>query len=135
MRYWNNQDRFPVAENDNIDWDVIKHARKLLTFDRQIWMTKQVSGFCGTGINMKLWNFREDSIYLLCNETEDNIHILRCKSKDDIDRWTASIATLEQNHAPPNTVDMIVNQLHIWRDNTGNIPSCTSVSLSNVIVA
>ena len=50
MKYWNRQGRFPVEENNHIDWDVIKHARKLLTFDRQIWMTKQVSGFCGTSV-------------------------------------------------------------------------------------
>ena len=96
-------------------------------------MIKKVSGCCGTGIKMKLWKFREDSIYPLCNEAEENIHILRCKSEDATDRWTASISTLEQKfidkHTPPNTVDMIVNQLHMWVDNKGNIPSFTSVSL------
>ena len=88
---------------------------------------------------MKVWKFRENSICPLCNETEENIHILRCKSEDATDRWTASISTLEQKfidkHTPPNTVDMIVNLLHMWRDNTDNIPSCTLVSLSHAILA
>ena len=52
--YWNNQGRFPAEQNDNIDWDVIKHTRALLPFDRRIWMMKQVSGFCGTCEKMKL---------------------------------------------------------------------------------
>ena len=45
MQYWNEQGRFPADQNKNIDWNVIRHARALLSFDRKIWMMKQVSGF------------------------------------------------------------------------------------------
>ena len=58
LKYWNRQDRFPATENENIDWDVVKHARASLPFDRHTWMVKQLSGFCGTGTKIKLWQFR-----------------------------------------------------------------------------
>ena len=54
FEYWIKQGRFPSNQYNNIDWDIIKHAREKLLFDRKIWMTKQVSGFCGTGVKMIL---------------------------------------------------------------------------------
>ena len=59
----------------NIDWDVVILARNTLPFDRRIWMIKQVSGFCGTGVKMKLWNFRVKDECPLCMEPEDNYHV------------------------------------------------------------
>ena len=139
MRYQNAQGQYPVEENKNINWDVVKHAQKFLNCDCQIQMIKQVSGFCETGIKMKLWNFRETSACPLYNITQDNLHILCCKSNDATDRWISSIASLEQriidNHTHKVTVDMIVSQLHLWIGQTSNIPMCTSASLSPAILA
>ena len=53
MNYWNEQGRFPADQNSNVDWGVVKHARNLLSFNRKIRMTKQISRFCGTGKKMK----------------------------------------------------------------------------------
>lgn len=58
LEYWNRQDRFPSDQNEKIDWYLIRHARESLTFDRKIWITKQVSRFCDTGMKMKLWKYR-----------------------------------------------------------------------------
>ena len=67
-------------------------------------MPKQVSYFCGTGTKMKLWKFKDTVVCPLYNETEDNHLILRCKSNYTTDRWTESIASLEEsiigNHTP-----------------------------------
>jgi len=43
MQYWNKKGTFPADQNQNIDWDVVKLAQNSLTFNRKIWMTKQVS--------------------------------------------------------------------------------------------
>lgn len=48
-------DLFHIAlanQYNNIDWDVLKYARTKLPFDRKIWMSKQVSGFYGTGVTI-----------------------------------------------------------------------------------
>ena len=49
-QYWNKQGQFPTDQNDNIDWNFVKYIRAKISFNRKIWMTKQVSGFCGTGV-------------------------------------------------------------------------------------
>ena len=62
LQYLNQQGRFPAGINTNIDRDDIKHTRVSLPFGCQIWMVKQVSGFCGTGEKMKLWQYRKDDV-------------------------------------------------------------------------
>ena len=60
-------------------------------------MTKQVFGFCGTDVKIKLWNFRETKECPLCNEMEDSHHVLHCKSKAASDKWEDSINILEES--------------------------------------
>ena len=71
-------------------------------------MTKQVSGFCGTSLNMKLWNYRDKDECPLCAESEDSCHVLRCNSIAAINKWDESIqalgATLVANHTPSETI-------------------------------
>ena len=115
IKYWIQQDRFPVSETSNIDWDVIKLARARLPFDRKIWMTTQVSGFCGTGVKMKLWNFRDFDVCSLCTKPEDKLHVITCVSTSANAVWDTSLDTLEQillnNHTSQITVSMIIDQL------------------------
>lgn len=40
LHFCNQQGRFPAEKNENIACDIVKHARVLLPFDRQIWMMK-----------------------------------------------------------------------------------------------
>ena len=119
MEYWNKQERFPASQNMNIDWDVIKLARNALPFDRKIWMTKHVSGFCGTGEKMKLWQFRKDDVCPLCTNKETNYHVVKCSSSAASEKWEESInaleASLADNHTPQETIQMIAGQLHNWR--------------------
>ena len=102
-------------------------------------MMKQVLGFCGTSEKMKLWKYRESDMYSLCDKTEDNIHVLRCNSEQANQKWSASIDALEDhlvdNNTPSNTVNMIVNQLHSWRDNTHTVPVNNSISLTVAILS
>ena len=35
MKYWNEQGRFPADQNDNTNWDVVKHARANIPFNRK----------------------------------------------------------------------------------------------------
>ena len=40
MQYWTEQGRFPADQHNNIDWDVVKHARAKLPFDQKICIEK-----------------------------------------------------------------------------------------------
>jgi hypothetical protein len=46
---------------DTIDWDAIKDSTDSSPELFNLWMTKQISGFCPCGKNMKRWGFWEDS--------------------------------------------------------------------------
>ena len=123
----------------NIDWDVIKLARNALPFDRKIWMTKHVSGFCGTGEKMKLWQFRKDDVCPLCTNKETTYHVLKCSSSEASEKWEESInaleASLADNHTPQETIHMMAGQLHNWRKKNDTVHSCITPSLTKAILA
>ena len=137
--YWNKQGRFLVEQNTNIDWDVVKLARGLLWFDRRVWMVKQVSGFFGTSVNMQKWKFKASDECPLCNKVEDNCPIMKCKSNEANSRWLISIEKLENhlldNDNPTDTVNMIIIQLNRWLENTHEVHTNTSSTLSATILA
>ena len=58
-------------------------------------MSKQVSVFYGTGEKMKLWSFSKTNDCPLYHESEDNLHITRCRSDAANGIWTSSIEGLE----------------------------------------
>ena len=139
LDYWNDRGRFPASQNKLIDWDIVKLARNILPFDRKIWMTKQVSSFCGTGTKMKLWQFRESDVCPLCPEQEDNYHVIRRKSVEAGMKWDEAIdsleATLTDNYTPQETVEMIIGQLNNWRSTTHTPLTCHTPSLQKAVLA
>ena len=96
-------------------------------------MMKQVSGFCGTGVKMKLWNFRVKDECPLCTEPEDNYQVLRFSSTAASDRWDETINSLEvtlaDSHTPREAINMITGQLHNWWNTSTSLPQYTTTSL------
>ena len=81
---------------DLIDWDAIKDAANTSLTLFNLWRTKQVSGFCAVGKNMKQWGFWEDSCCHSCNELwEDVEHILYCLHQDRITAWREAVDSFE----------------------------------------
>ena len=66
-------------------------------------MTKQVSEFYGTGEKMKLWNVRDIDACPLCNEIEDNQHVIKCGRTVTNNRWASSMDELEEHLLDVNT--------------------------------
>ena len=87
---------------------------------------------------MKLWDFRNIYVCPLCNETENNLHVVRYIIASANTTWFASLENLEEtllnNHIPPSTATMIVNQLILWRGDEHELPSPLSTTLNVVIV-
>ena len=115
MDYWVEQGQFPTDQINNIDWDVVRHASTKLPFNRKVWMTKQVSGFCGTGVKIKLWDFTGADICPLCHKPETNIHAVKCGSVSANVSWQVSLEKLEDlllnNCTPSSTTSMIITKL------------------------
>ena len=104
----------------------MKIARDTLPFSRKIWITKQVSGFCGKGVRMKLWKYRDKNECPLCTEKEDNYQVLHCTSTAMSNKWDKTIqaleATLADNHTPRESIKVIIGYLHLWCDTTTSVP-------------
>ena len=102
-------------------------------------MTKQVSGFCGTGEKMRLWKYRDKDECPLCAETEDNYHILRCTITAASNKWDEAIqaleATLADNHNPRESIKLIAGCLHLWWNTATSVPQCAAPTLKSAILA
>jgi hypothetical protein len=92
-QYWESKERFGLASANNIDWQANHTAIKTLIVSRRHWVTKHVSGHCGTGKMMVRWKQRESDACPRCNEPEDASHIWLCKNPELITVWNESIET------------------------------------------
>lgn len=99
---------------------------------------KQISGLCGIGEKMKQWKYRELDVCPLCNEIEYNMHVLRCNSIQANQKELESIDALKNhlldNNTRSNTVNIIVNQLHLWQENMHTLP-INAIRLSAAILS
>jgi hypothetical protein len=85
----------PEAFN-TIDWDAIEDSTDSSLELFNLWMTKQISGFCPCSKNMKRWGFWEDSKCHSCPEpSEDADHILYCPHKDRVEAWDETVNGFE----------------------------------------
>ena len=118
-QYWESKDRFGLASANNIDWQANHTAIKTLIVSRRHWVTKHVSGHCGTGKMMVRWKQRESDACPRCNEPEDASHIWLCKHPESITVWRESIETLrswliaQQTH--PSITAIICSRLLEWK--------------------
>ena len=65
---------------DCIDWEANGRAMKTLKFSERIWVTKHVSGFCGSAKMMERCKKWESALCPRCGDViEDNWHIMWCK--------------------------------------------------------
>ena len=90
---------------------------------RQQWVTKHVSGFCGTGKMMKRWKQRETAKCPRCDEEiEDARHVWKCQGSGANNVWDSSITNLrswlEKQKTQPNIAELICDRLTAWRCDT-----------------
>ena len=88
---------------------------------------------------MKLWKYRDKDECPLYAEKEDTYHISRCTSTAASNKWEKTIqsleATLAANHTPRESIKIIAEYLHLWRDMTTSVPQCTTPTLKPAILA
>lgn len=96
------QDHCEKSENlaleafDTIDWEAIEHPTSSSPELFNLWMSKQVSGFCPASKNMERWGFWEDSKCHSCHElSEDTNHLCFCPHEDQRDAWEEAVDGLE----------------------------------------
>ena len=112
--------RFPISAKHTIAWDNVEKCMKELPLHRQLWLSKQISGFCGTGYRMQQWKKRDTACCPLCTNDEDNIHVLTCKSEATTEKWTEQMEMLEIKligmNTPEEFIQIIIFSLSSWRN-------------------
>jgi hypothetical protein len=128
LGYWQNKSRFRTASTANIDWEVFGAALKACPPGMQRWVSKTVTGFCATGVNMKRRKERDSDECPRCHDTEEVEHIWTCKEHSATDLWNRSVAKLQEwlnaNQISPEVSRQICVGLQEWR--TGQPSTWTS---------
>ena len=122
FEYWvDKRKRVGEANVGLIDWEAQGKALKSLKQSRRQWVSKFVSGWCGTGKMMKRWKQRVTSSCPRCNNpVEDNTHILECKAVGARAEWTLACKKVDDwlNTATtcPELTRLVIKALDNWKD-------------------
>ena len=127
LQYWVEKRRFRTLDTSDIDWDANEQAMKSERRARRVWVTKQASGFCGTGRMMVKWKFREESNCPRCGMIDEDMdHVLRCQSTEANEKWLSTMESLrmwlEKHDTHPDLVEILCKRLSEWRNGEGLQP-------------
>jgi hypothetical protein len=114
---------------DLIDWEIIGGAMKQATLNRQIWISKHVTGFCATGNNMLRRKVRTSAQCPRCKHDKTPEHVWTCQGADMNAIWDKSLKYLKswllENLTHPEMVKVIIEHLDSWWNDT---PPTTYIS-------
>ena len=91
--------RLQCQNFDQVDWNAMNHKMNTTPTHHKIWITKHLSGFCGTN---KCKNHRDSTQTTMCpccknpNIIEDTRHILHCTDPQREELWSDSLQDLEK---------------------------------------
>lgn len=92
---------------------------KTASVSRQQWVTKHVSGFCGTGKMMHRWKKRESAKCPRCDQDEDAEHVWICQGSGANEVWDQSISNLrewlKEQKTNPILTEALCTGLSAWR--------------------
>ena len=125
--YWIQKKRYDKEDMDTIDWMVQEQAFSSEKSTRQRKLSKWISGWLGTGKNMRRWNLRYKGNCPFCNQPdEDTLHILQCKSESQTTAWKTCVSELDATLIKQKTCyslrKVIIVELRAWRNNTNAPP-------------
>ena len=129
--YWIQKKRYTKDDIDCIEWELQEKAFSSEKSTRQRKLTKWISGWLGTGKNMKRWNLRYKGLCPFCrHEDEDTKHVLRCKHEKPTNIWNTLLkefdGTLIKNKTCYPLRKAIIRELGAWRNETA-FPHWTSL--------
>ena len=121
--YWIKKRKFSSYTERWIDWDHLQKSINGLKRNRQQWLSKWLTGFCGVGVKMQIYRSQYHSKCPRClcdNETTN--HVMKCPHPTAIDIWKEQIDQLEvwmtDQDAQPEMAKTILTSLQAWHDNT-----------------
>ncbi len=117
-----------IEPNDisHLDWDQLQNSIIGMTRNMQIWLSKWITGFMGTGKHLSLTGYHSQNECPRCLLPETNDHILRCQSISSTLLWNTELGLLcddmQQRQGCPLLMIILRTYLENWY-NQGQIPS------------
>ena len=121
LDYWvHKKERFPREQLENIDIHGVHKASKLVSWERQRWIAKFLSGWTASGSAMVRWNKRIVDVCPRCGaKKEDTKHILECKAPEAVEIWILEIDKLDKwlksEATCPQLRKAIIESLSKWK--------------------
>ena len=130
LDYWVEKKRFPQAYFRDIDIHGIHKASKLISWERQRWIAKFLSGWCATGSKMLKWKKRLVDRCPRCgHKKEDNVHILECKASEVLEIWEKEFKKLDRwlcaEETCPQLRKTLIESLRAWKMGCSKVTSET----------
>ena len=100
-----------------VDWDNVDRTINSLPKMLQVWITKHVSGFCGTNTHLSLINPAQTNRCQCCGSSaETTMHITRCPNPGRVKMFDDTVTTLinwmdSKNGYPPLTQSILT---YLW---------------------
>jgi hypothetical protein len=121
LRHWEEKARFGDVGVLSVDWECTGMAMKAAPLTRRHWISKQATGFCGTGKMMQLWKQRSTAECPRCHAPEEDVeHVYRCPNEDATAIWAESIDALLEwmldNGSCPELARAFCDGLNSWRN-------------------
>jgi hypothetical protein len=121
-KYWVRKSKFSAHTESYIDWISSKKSRLGLQRSRQKWLSKWLTGFCGVGVMLQLYNYQKHTKCPRCKEDGENTdHVLRCLQIEAQGLWQQSLHNLETwmttNKGHPELIELIILGLQRWHNN------------------
>jgi hypothetical protein len=122
--YWEKKKQLGPEASRNTDWVALRKSAK--NFGKWKWLSKYVSGMCGVGVMLQLWQHQRHNSCPRCGmDKEDVEHVLRCQAPEATQTWDTAMNELEEwmkdNDAEPHMTEVICTSLKAWRNGT-NLP-------------
>jgi hypothetical protein len=116
-RYWDR--RMGSRASQLVDWEATGRAVRSLPRARQVWLAKQSSGMCATGVRMCAQGLRPSACCPRCELDEDSEHVLCCQGVGMDTRWQGHMSTLhawlQGEDTDPYIISDLMAGLTQWR--------------------
>ena len=140
LSYWHRRHRFTVDQHQSIDWQLLAHSMRAVTFDRSIWIAKQVSGWAGVGHHLHHWSATTSSACPFCNaDNETTQHVLLCPDPRVRTHWEQSVQKLQhwmtQQQFHPELSIAIERALLSWGNGVSPSPGSLSTEVMSAFIS
>ena len=119
--YWIKKKKFTPYTERWIDWENMHKSSNGLKKNRKQWHSKWLTGFCGVGIMMQVYQSQYHTKCPRCLSDKESVnHVMQCPHPTAREIWQESLEKLKNwlidNDAQPDMTKAIISSLRAWNE-------------------